>query len=246
MQIKLLSWNIWGGKYLPEVIEFLRSADADIIALQEVIAEPGGKTNTASAIAEALGCNEVHALDMKISSKATGPERNIETKLNFGNAILSKHKIENSAPIDLSSSEYRQGIWADIKFGEQTMRIFSIHLKHNHVINSSAAIEQLQNEQVNTIIKTLPAYNAVVMGDFNSLPESGPVKRISSVLKNTEEGSNSPTWAAYQEGCNTCRPKNVEYKFDYIFASQNLKTGDFKAHQSKASDHLPVTAILEI
>ncbi|MBU6447497.1 endonuclease/exonuclease/phosphatase family protein [Patescibacteria group bacterium] len=246
MQLKLLSWNIWGGKYLPEVIDFLRSADADIIALQEVILEPDGKTNTASTIADALGYNEVHALGMEISSKWIGPVRDPEVQLNFGNAVLSKHKIENSAAIDLSAPEYRQAIWADIIIGSQTLRVFSIHLKHNHVINGSDAIEQLQNEQVNTIIKALPADNAIVMGDFNSLPESEPIKIMSGALKNTEIGTVAPTWSSYPEGCSICQPKNVEYKFDYIFAGKNLKAGGFKVYPSKASDHLPVTAILDI
>ena len=36
MSVPILSWNIWGGMFLPVVTGFLNHAKADIIALQEV------------------------------------------------------------------------------------------------------------------------------------------------------------------------------------------------------------------
>jgi endonuclease/exonuclease/phosphatase family metal-dependent hydrolase len=36
MKIKLISWNIWHGKYLDEVVEFLIQEDADVLCLQEM------------------------------------------------------------------------------------------------------------------------------------------------------------------------------------------------------------------
>ncbi len=36
MTMRLLSWNVWGGLFLPVITGYLRHAKADIIALQEV------------------------------------------------------------------------------------------------------------------------------------------------------------------------------------------------------------------
>lgn len=54
MNVKLLSWNIWGGQYLPEIVDFLKKEKADIIALQEVIEDLNGANNVAKIIAQKL------------------------------------------------------------------------------------------------------------------------------------------------------------------------------------------------
>lgn len=50
-KVKVVSWNIWGGQHLPEILDFLLEFKPDIICLQEVIQDLDGKNNTAETIA---------------------------------------------------------------------------------------------------------------------------------------------------------------------------------------------------
>ncbi len=241
-KIKLLSWNIWGGKYLDGIISFLKQADADIIALQEVIEDDDGG-NTALAISKALGYECAFNVDMVIPSKWTGPVRDPEKMIRFGNAILSKNKIVSSASVQLS--ENRTAIQADIQVGEMVFHTYSIHLKHQHVENPDPKSEMLQKEQVDTLINLLPSEKAVIMGDFNSKQGTYPLNEMDKAFLDTENGDSTPTWTLYKEGCDKC-PLGLLNKFDYIFTSKEIEAVSFSVGDSKASDHLPVMADIEI
>lgn len=244
MQLKILSWNIWGGKNIEEVISYLRNYNADIIALQEIIRDAEG--NTALTIARALGYECVFDLGMKLSSKWSGPPREKEEIIDFGNAILSKHKIIASETLVLSESELRTATNADIRVGNSVLHIYSVHLKHCHVRNNKPENALLQKEQIEKLLQVLPREKVVVLGDFNGVPETYPVKKIAKILQDAEASSATPTWSVYPEGCDICSPASVEFKFDYIFSSLDLRPKSFKVGDSRASDHLPVSALIEI
>lgn len=246
MKLKLLSWNIWGGTYREEIIEFLRAADVDIIALQEVIEDENG--NTAMTIAKEFGYEFVSALDMKMSSRWSGPRREKEEIINFGNAVLVKprYKIVSSEAIEMSASESRVAIRADIKIEGVILHVFSIHLKHDHPKKSDPKNVALQKEQTDKLVSIMPLEKVVVMGDMNNIPGSYAVDTMSKVLQNAGEHSNVPTWSVYPDTCDICPLNGVEYKFDYIFTSKDIKTDSFEVGQSKGADHLPVSAVIEI
>ena len=92
----------------------------------------------------------------------------------------------------------------------------------------------------------LPIKNTVVMGDFNSLPESSVIKKINELLQDTEINSNTSTWSVYKEGCTVCLIGEVIHKLDYIFTTKDMKSYSFKVHDSKGSDHLPISVMIEI
>src|SRR3989344_2714389 len=86
---------------------------------------------------------------------------------------------------------------------------------------------------------------AAIMADFNATPDSTAIKS----LKNTHVDSDptsAPTWSLYPEGCLECNPQDVSTRLDYIFTSKDIKTNSFKAENSKGSDHLPISVIIEI
>lgn len=242
MKIKVISWNIWGGKYLDKVISFLKEADADIIALQEIIEDDDGG-NTALTISKALGYECVFDFDLRMSSKWSGPERTEEKIISVGNAILSRHEIISSMIHRLSKNN--TAVQADIQIGSSILHVCSIHLKHQHVENPDSKNDIRQKEQVDALLKVLPRESTIVMGDFNSLQGTYPILEMKKSFSDSEKGISSPTWMVYKEGCDVCPPK-LEYKFDYIFISKEIKTVSFSVGDSKASDHLPVSAVIEV
>lgn len=161
MKFKVVSWNIWGGKHLDEVIEFLKAADADIIALQEIVRDERAG-NSALTIAKELGFEAAYELGMKIPSAWTGPAREKEEVIDFGTAIISKHKIVGSEALSLSVTKPRTAIRADIQAGDSVLHVFSVHLRHQHVRGPVPEAEALQREQVATLINLAPRERTII------------------------------------------------------------------------------------
>ena len=249
MKLKVVSWNIWGGRHFDDVVRYLKEVDADIIALQEVIVED--KTNTALRIAEQLG-HEIRidspafALEMPISSKWTGPVRKEEITLMYGNAILTKHDILSSKEHELSSGESRIALSAEIGVEDLAVRVFNVHLTHIHVTQNDPGRVIMHNGQADKLLTFLSKEKTIVMGDFNSLPDTYAITKMRKALRDAELGSPTPTWSVYPEGCDRCPMNGVQYKFDYIFTTNDLKTENFRVGNVQASDHLPVSAIIDI
>ena len=240
MKLKLLSWNIWCGTYLDEVIEFLRTANADIIALQEVANDDRG--NISEIIAKELGYKYVYTTDIDMPLKyLPSYEKDDDGTIKMGNAILSKYEIVNSKEHNLIENKSRTVLEASVKIEDKMLNIFSVHLRHT--CQKQLDFQDLQAEN---LLKLLPKENTIVMGDFNSLPESGVIEKVNNTLHNTEIGSNTPTWSVYREGCTSCLVDKIIHKLDYIYTTKDIETSSFVVHASKASDHLPVSVIIEM
>jgi endonuclease/exonuclease/phosphatase family metal-dependent hydrolase len=240
MKLKILSWNIWCGTHLAEVINFLRTADADIIALQESAEDERG--NISKIIAEDLGYQYIYTTDVDMPLKyLPGNKVDDERTIKMGNAILSKYEIVNHKEHKLIENKNRTVLEANIKIENIILNVFSIHLRHTHQKQLD-----LQDLQVENLLKLLPDKNTIVMGDFNSLPDSSVIKKVNNLLQNTEIDSNTSTWSVYKEGCTECQIGDVVHKLDYIFTTRELVTNSFEVHNSKASDHLPISVIIKI
>ncbi len=240
MKIKILSWNIWCGTHLEEVLDFLKNADADIIALQEVSEDERG--NIAAIIAKKLDYKYVYDTKVNMPLKYLPWYKDDDERfIKFGNAVLSKYEIVGSKVHQLIEGRNESVVEANIKVKNEILSVFSIHLNHSH----QQPLES-QDLQAENLLKFLPRKRMIVMGDFNALPESSVIKLMNESLINTETNSNTPTWCIYKKGCTTCLIDEIIYKLDYIFTSDDLKTTGFKVHESKGSDHLPISVTVEV
>ena len=65
MRLKLLSWNIWCDGHFDDIKQFLLSADADILCLQEVL--PRSKTIPVVELLTARGYVHAYGAAMEIT-----------------------------------------------------------------------------------------------------------------------------------------------------------------------------------
>ncbi len=239
MQIKVISWNIWQDFHLKEVVSFLRESNADILGLQEVIEKEG--TNTAAVIADLLGYEYTYyrAID--------------KTRLGFpqGNAVLSKFPITKSTPhmlstidqyTDSAETEPRVAIDAQIEIDGNPLTIITTHLAYSHMFQESA----IRNLQVDKLITVIPKTKTVLTGDFNSHPDSSYMQTLTTKLVNTDSELINPTWTVYPFDYEDFRETELKHRLDYIFVTPDISVTDFRVESSKGSDHLPISAILEI
>ncbi len=239
MNLKILSWNIWGGQHLPAIIEFLGKEKPDIIGLQEVIEDLNGADNVAKTIAQKLRYEWFFHPTYEVETKRLYHLLKPRT-VRMGNAILSKYRMGKTKTHRLSDENARFAVEADIKVESRNLHFFSTHFQHTHQQPSA-----LQERQAKNLLKAIPHENAIVMGDFNATPESACLAIMNAGMKNTDTKF-KPTWSIYSEGCPVCRPKKLDTRLDYIFTTPDLKASHFTAHHSEGSDHLPISIHLKI
>jgi endonuclease/exonuclease/phosphatase family metal-dependent hydrolase len=240
MKIKLCSWNIWGGQYSDQVIDYIMHHEADIICLQEVIEDLDGNNNIAKLIAKQLGYECVYAPTKQIETSFLFTKLQPK-KATWGNAILSRYPIAEFKVHQLSEESPRTALEAFIPVHQKTLHVFSTHLIHTHQQDSA-----LQDLQAKNLLAIMPKTDSLVMGDFNATPDSSCINIMNESLTNTDTELSAATWSVYAEGCPTCDPKTLDTRLDYIFATDDLKTKSFKVDVSKGSDHLPISVILNV
>lgn len=231
MIIKVLSWNIWRGKNLDKVIKLLSELDAHIISLQEVAVING--QIQAEEIARKLNLNWFFC-------KTFSDDRHDSPKYDLGNAILSKFKISKEvchllSGLDLykkdSGTEPRGAVEIELTVDGKKLTIINTHLAYSKNHRSS----KIRDIQLNNLLsnQTIQQSNhLILMGDFNSLPESEEIKKVERVLVNADKNPTQPTWKGK--------------RIDYIFVSPNIKVKSFKVLKSDASDHFPILAEIKI
>ena len=229
MQLKIVSWNIFGGIKLPEIIQCLSEANPDIIGLQEVLQDEGGENNNAKAIADVLGYTYTYeTTTLLIPSISHLLEKHgIEKNMEWGNAILSRYPISHRNSHVLSRERKRTALEATVEINGKSLHIFSTHLAYALIQPSEIQITQAQN-----LLKVLPKENGLVMGNFNVTPDSKIIDDIGSVMVNTEGDQTKYT----ADG----------KKMDYIFSTRDIKILSSGTIDSQASDHLPIYTIIEI
>ncbi len=240
-----MTWNIWHGKYLREIMDYLQTEKPDVIGMQEVIEQQreGKQFNLAEYLANELGYN--FAYFMAFHTDRHTPE------YDQGNAILSKFPITLSEVIELSSladyegsavTEPRVAVQAKISINNIKFNFFNTHLGYSHGFAES----EIRDRQVKKLISLLPTEKTILLGDFNSLPESNTVKSIAKILESADKDLNEKTWSIYPTNYRGFKVDGLEYRIDYIFTSQDIKVLNTRLGDTKASDHLPVITEIEV
>jgi endonuclease/exonuclease/phosphatase family metal-dependent hydrolase len=239
MKLKILSWNIWQGKHLSEIIEFLKNAKADVIALQEVIVKDD--KNTAEVIAKELGY--VYAYYPAVEQNYFGCQQ--------GNAIVSRYPIteqkvhilsNESLYVNTAETEPRIAVETTLLVDDINIKVFSVHLAYSHEFQPS----HMRELQVDNLLKVLPKTSAILMGDFNSHPDNPIIGKLDTMMKNADLKLTEPTWTIYPFEYQGFRETELRHRLDYIFTTPNMHAEDFRVEHSKGSDHLPISATIEV
>lgn len=229
MRLKVVSWNIWVDCDFDAVKRFLKESDADIFGLQEVWAND--KSRDVVSYLNDLGYKHAFTPIVQVWGGKT---------YHHGPAIFSRHKIVANKKIVLSEPDTRVAVKADIQVGDRLLHVISTHLVHTHQQPSAA-----QDAQAANLIKEIPKERTIVMGDFNATPDSSVIQKMQSILVDADPAS-QPTWSTTPDGCLECSPQSVNTRLDYIFTTSDIKTDSFKVEHSTASDHLPISVMVEV
>lgn len=240
LPLSIMTWNIWQGTLLDQIMETVTRIKPDVLALQEVIEEHGddGRRNDAAVIAAALGREYRHIYYPAVSTR-----RGVHAATQ-GNAIISRHAIEEHESHFLSPPERHRGdaesepriaVMATLDVRGRPLHVLTTHLAYSE----GFAPSEMRRRQIDVLLPLVPDARAVLLGDFNSLPDSVDVRRIGSVIPHAARDLSAKTYCSYPR-------LDLRQRIDYIFATPDLTVASCDVLAEAGSDHLPVLAVLAV
>lgn len=236
--LRVATFNIWHDKEWaarqPLLFQALREADADVIALQEVLEDKDkGLPNQAETIAAALGGG--YSVHFFSTTPEGSPRR-------YGNAILSRLPVLGEATRKLEPlSDHRTAVRVRVDAGGRPVDIVDTHLAWQHDAGPVRA------QQIADLMGWLPQDGVplILMGDFNAeLSDSG----LAAIAPERFESA-LPAGAAATT-LNTAKGHKPRV-IDHIFAesrwfdvAEARVIGDRPVNGVHASDHFGVAAEL--
>ncbi|MEK7571201.1 MAG: endonuclease/exonuclease/phosphatase family protein [Patescibacteria group bacterium] len=258
MQLSILQLNINADNFWDRLTAFLKTQNFDILQLQEVTGKDliGGNMNTK------IDCyQELQAL---LSSRYESAMAITEwfssspQTAYFGNATFYKkdftlvektivplHKRQAPFPSDAKTFE---DVSKSILHVTLTINGKNISFLNTHLAWGPTPEEHPhQTEQGEKLIEYLKAVPSpfIFTGDFNLDPNQPTIHRIETIARNLTRENNIT---------NTLNPRlhKVKHLFppgvavDYIFVSPDIEVKDFTVLEEDLSDHLGLTATIEV
>lgn len=170
-------------------------------------------------------------------------------------SIYSKYPILKKDSIVFPKSA-NSAIFTDILFGQDTLRVYNVHLQSFRIIpefdaitnqrsskllSNSKRVMLKQYEQVNLVRESMAQnpYDQIVVGDFNNTQYSNIYHTIRGDMKDTflEKGSGFGK---------TYNLLGFPLRIDYILADPVFEVVSHQNFDEKLSDHYPIMATLRL
>jgi endonuclease/exonuclease/phosphatase family metal-dependent hydrolase len=182
-------------------------------------------------------------------------EKLIASKKKYGLAIFSNYPIVNSGSLEFPNT-YNKAIYADVEKGNDTIRIYNLHLQSLRIdadvdhlrqedsevlfkrISNTFEMQQYQTELFLEHKKDCP-YKIIISGDFNNTAFSYVYRQIKGDFIDTFEEAGNGFGRTYDF-------KFFPIRIDFILADKSLQINGFKNFNEKLSDHYPIMAKISL
>ena len=209
---------------LPEITQFVKSVDPDIVGLIEV--DTGSirsrKVNQAEEIAAALGMNTSY--EVKYGSKSINQILPIVRKQ--GNAFMAAERVHGEKFHYFDTGIKRLIIELEM----QEFAVFLVHLsvKYRH--------RHLQLRRLYDLIEATPK-PVIVAGDFNTFWGENEIYLFMRAAGLTSANAGSvPTYPS----------RAPRKELDFVLYQQGIRVTGFEVPQVRLSDHLPLICDFEV
>jgi endonuclease/exonuclease/phosphatase family metal-dependent hydrolase len=247
--ITVMTYNIFGASgntNLDSVATVINAAKPDFVMIQEVDSctpRSGRNIHQAKVLAEKTGmkyCYQV-AWDRGKDVADIPDEKNRGG--GFGDAVLSKYEFTDSVKVKIGpdpavGGQDRAVVFIKVRIEDKDLWVGTTHL--DHVANDANRIYQAK--AIKPILESLDA-PFVFGGDFNDEPGSKTIEIMSQY-----------TTFAYRSATQYTFPSNMFPHYDkqlldyvtYYPRDSFIERGYNVLHTVKASDHMPVVAVLNM
>ena len=251
---------------LQEIIGYLQVVNPDVACFQEFFWDKSETLNfhTRDQVAALMNVEETPQHCYLYFTDTS------QSKYYFGVAIYSKYKIVDAGPV-LDDQSSNAIIYADIKFREDTVRVYNAHLSSIHMSATDYAISRqltahagqdpafeknakklyrkvadaaaTRQMQADSLRShiDLCPYPVIVCGDFNDTPAGYCYNTVARHLDDSFRKSGKGRGMTYHGG------SMPNYRIDYILHSPcYLSYGYTVGKEMGISDHYPVTTTISL
>lgn len=241
MQVRILQWNVWFKENIERVVEVLKEQDSDIICLQELTSGYVEQTheNTWQYIAHELG------YDYAVQEIPIITEQNQWLQ---ANAIFSRYLIRNKKSAWIHEpkhaedlhDQYRGYLAATIYLGTHPLTVATTHMSFTPEPTGDKEVQELL-----ALIGEDPK-RFILTGDLNATPSTDRIAQLTRRLQHAGPPFEQNTWTTKPFHFDGFSATTLDWRYDYIFASRDLGVTAAGVVQTDVSDHLPVTATIEV
>ena len=246
MRLRVATFNIHHGVGADGRLDLARTADvisatgASVVGLQEVdraLSARSDWVDQAAWLGERLGMDVVHGAtidrDPPDPTVPDGPRRR------YGNALLSAHPVRSWRALPLPGDPRREArglVDALVDVGGTTVRVAVTHLQNRS--------RGTRREQAAHVVRLLgepadPRAPTILLGDMNAGPDTPEMRTLTAVLVDV--------WAAVGNGPGpTFEARHPFARIDYVLVSEELVPVAAEVVDTRASDHRPVVADLDL
>jgi len=174
-------------------------------------------------------------------------------KNKLGHAIFSKYPLLNTGSFEFEKT-YNNSIYADVIKGNDTLRVYNLHLNSLGILPSVSFLQEgdkekfrkriskafaKQEQQTEQILehKKDSKYPVLLCGDFNNTSFSYVYKKLSNTMNDAFVDCGNGIGTTYLFD-------SFPMRIDYILASKELEVVQFETIKNTFSDHYPVSAIV--
>ncbi|WP_066220459.1 endonuclease/exonuclease/phosphatase family protein [Formosa haliotis] len=167
----------------------------------------------------------------------------------FGQAIFSQYPIINKGSVTFPDTP-NNAIFADIVKGQDTIRVYNIHLQSLRINTEVGALKKqttkqllksightfaLQQSQAELFLahKAQCNYKMIITGDLNNTACSYVYRKIKGNLNDTFREAGNSFGRTYNF-------KFFPVRIDFIFTDENFNVNSFKTFDAVYSDHYPI------
>lgn len=238
-----------------EMLALIDSIAPDILCLQEFLTREKGEHNVLETFRREHGYVHQHFF--------ASSQNEYEA---YGLAILSKYPIVASGKLDEHWYGINGTIYADVAYGDDTLRIYNVHLRsfgfqkedYEFIAAPPKTLEQdvsstrrigwrlrhafeARSEPAEALRKHRETADEpyLIVGDFNDTPLSYAVNHVASGMQNAFR-IRGQGWGETYNGA------FPNFQIDYILASKDLAIHNYQVIKKKLSDHYPVWADISL
>jgi len=246
--IKVLQWNVWYHEKYQNIVKFIKKTDADIVCCQELTvnfkeANPG--IDVAAEIAKA--CNYNYYFHPQTIYGADGEQ------VQMGNGIFSKFPISSKVfkyvqradPNVISyETEDRSYVEVVLDVNGKKLKVGTVHLSYS----TAFAMTEKKLAEADKLYEAVQDNHEkfILTGDMNAKPDSPIIEKLEELFIHADPNTARPTWTTKPFSYQGFEANELNWRLDYIFATEDINALDNKILETNYSDHLPVLAEIQI
>jgi endonuclease/exonuclease/phosphatase family metal-dependent hydrolase len=241
--IKILQWNVLYQEKIENIIKLVQEINPDIFCGQELTAHGAANPGVDVSAEIAKTCNYSY-----FSKSANVNFEGFEENFDFGDGIFSRYPVKSSREYKIQNKEEygedRFYLEADILIGDNVLAIGTVHLS----FSPRFEITEKRLAEAKKLYEAVQGHHEkfVLAGDMNATPDSSIIKKLEEMFIHADPNTDRPTWTTKPFSYQGFEANSLDWRLDYVFATEDINVVNNKIIETNYSDHLPILAEVQI